>query len=152
VKPPKEFLDFAVEMCGPQAVTLIEMWEKMRRGLQNPVCGEISGYDKHHYEGEEPCRSCKDAKAEQSKEWYRANPEKKRAAGIKWDQAHPGYHAAKKRELRKKWAQRPCPADKHGLKGFDYYQCRCDVCRTARREFNREYMRTYRARRKAMVT
>ncbi|SRR6266571_611000 len=44
MKPPDEFLDFAVKMCGPQVVRVIEMWEEERLRIGELAHGTTARY------------------------------------------------------------------------------------------------------------
>lgn len=66
MKPPEKFLTFAVEMCGPQAVTLLEMWEELRWNAGNR-CGSEAGYQEHLRLGTAACDACRDAVNEANK-------------------------------------------------------------------------------------
>lgn len=42
--------------------------------------------------------------------------------------------------------RKPDPSKAHGINGYQYYGCRCDVCRAASAEYQRKLRRERRAR------
>jgi len=127
MKPPNEFLDFAVKLCGPQAVTLIEIWEEERLRIGQIEHGRISNYTNAYCR----CAECRAVNAATRRARYQADAElgaaRVRASRAKKKGTAPGRHGT------------PTAYNVHG--------CRCDLCRQARND----YQRAYRARRKAVT-
>jgi hypothetical protein len=171
MKPPDEFLDFAVKMCGPQVVRLIDMWEEERHRIGEAECGTRAGYQRHLYQGESACAECNMARAEYARCYYRSAPEKwseyqrawiarrstsgKCRCGADLDLSFTrcsdcrSRHAEQSRQRRRTNGASPRVAPQHGtLSMYSNRGCRCDPCRQATSDYNR----AYHARRKAMAS
>ena len=53
-------------------------------------CGTLSGYRKHNKDKTPICQPCRDARNAYRSAYYKAHPEKKRAADIRYHERHPG--------------------------------------------------------------
>jgi hypothetical protein len=120
-------------------------------------CGTPAAYRRHLRWGQDPCESCKEAEYLRVRKGRprqplrpcgtRAGYERHRKAGEEpcADCRHANNTEAA--EARQKRATRTSEIP-HGINGYDNWDCRCQTCRRAKSEANRE-QRVRREKRKA---